>query len=342
MIKRLDWTSGLLMAAGVVVLAGSAMRRRTRRFDFRDKVVLIAGGSRGLGLEIARQAAAEGASVALLARDERELQIAGAEIKAAGGNVLTIPCDLRLKPRADAAVQLVIDELGGIDVLINCAGIITVGPLETMTIEDIRDCMDANFWSAVHTCLAAIPEMKRRGGGRIANISSIGGKVAVPHLLPYCASKFALTGFSRALRTELAKEDVLVTTVCPGLMRTGSPRHAYFKGQNEKEYAWFSIADSTPGISMSSENAARQILEATRRGDVELVLTLSAKLAVFLDTLAPELSGELLSLGARLLPGPGGIGSQTATGSESESRWAPSVLTRLSDRAAQRNNELPA
>lgn len=99
--------------------------------------------------------------------------------------------------------------------------------------------------------------MRRQRGGRIVNVSSVGGKIGVPHLLPYTASKFALTGLSEGLRVELKRERILVTTVCPGLMRTGSPRNALFRGKHKREYAWFAIADSLPLLSISAESAAR-------------------------------------------------------------------------------------
>lgn len=120
-----------------------------------------------------------------------------------------------------------------------------------MTLEDYHEQMDSNYWSAVHTCYYVVPHMQERRSGRIVNISPIGGKVAVPHLLPYCAGKFALGGYSRGLRSELMKDGIVVTTVFPGLMRTGSPRQAMFKGGNEAEHAWFSIAGSLPGLSIS-------------------------------------------------------------------------------------------
>jgi short-subunit dehydrogenase len=162
----------------------------------------------------------------------------------------------------------------------------------------------------------------------------------VPHLLPYCASKFALVGFSRGLRAELKKDGVVVTTVCPGLMRTGSPENAIFKGKHKAEYAWFSISDSMPGGSMSAEKAARQTLAACQRGDAEVILSVPAKTVAKLDALMPGLSAGLLSIAGRLLPGTGGIGTNRATGRESHSSVVPSWLTVLTRKAAKRNNEL--
>jgi short-subunit dehydrogenase len=200
--------------------------------------------------------------------------------------------------------------------------------------------MNVHFWGPLHTILAVLPDMKRRRSGRIVNIASIGGKIAIPHLVPYCASKFALVGLSRGLRAELKKDGIIVTTICPGLMRTGSPRNATFKGKHRAEYAWFSISDSMPGASMSAERAARQILNATKRGDAEVILTLPAVLAAKIDAFLPELSAKVLALTNRVLPGPGGIGTSGVKGHESESAASPSVLTALGDAAARRNNEL--
>jgi short-subunit dehydrogenase len=182
--------------------------------------------------------------------------------------------------------------------------------------------------------------MRLRRGGRIVNITSIGGKLAVPHVLPYIASKFALVGLSEGLREELAKDGIRVTTIVPGLMRTGSTVNADFKGQHRAEHAWFALGASLPLVSMSARRAARQIVRAIRHGDPEVTLSIPAKLAARLYGLAPGLGQRLLSLAGRLLPDPGGLGTASAKGSDSSSRLAPSVLTRAGDRAAARNNQL--
>src|SRR5204862_3041411 len=113
--------------------------------------------------------------------------------------------------------------------------------------------------------------MRQREKGRIVNIASIGGKIGIPHLVPYCVGKFALVGYSQGLRAELENNGVVVTTVCPGLMRTGSARKAFFKGQSEAEYAWFKISDSLPLLTISAEKAARDILHACQRGDAQAI-----------------------------------------------------------------------
>lgn len=332
--KTLIWAAA---GAGLLLLARS---QSTGTYSYNGKSALITGGSRGLGLVLARKLVAQGARVAICSRDEEELQQARLDLESRGGEVLAIPCDLRDREDTERMVREVIAHFGSVDVLINNASIITVAPLEEMTLEDFDDAMNSNFWSGVHTTLAVLPGMRIRRTGRIINITSIGGKISVPHLLPYSASKFAFVGFSRGLRSEVLKDGVVVTTVVPGLMRTGSPRNANFKGQNEKEYAWFSIADSMPGISTDADRAAEQILNAGKRGEVEITLSLPARVGAAVDALFPEFTGGLLAAASRMLPLAGGIGQRLAKGRDSESSASPSILTTLGDQAAERNNEI--
>ena len=157
------------------------------------------------------------------------------------------------------------------------------------------------------------------------------------------ASKFALTGLSEGLRAELAGDGFAVTTVCPGLMRTGSSYNAWFKGQHRQEFAWFHIADSLPGISISARRAARQIVDACRHGDPELVITSAARAAVLFNALSPTATASLMAAVNRVLPAPTQAeGDEARSGWQSVSRVAPSRLTTLADRASIENNELPS
>jgi NAD(P)-dependent dehydrogenase (short-subunit alcohol dehydrogenase family) len=329
------------LAAGALALLGARLvLRRTRAMSFRGAVVLVTGGSRGLGLLLAREFGRHGANVAVCARDADELERARLDLEVRGVVCMPLRCDVADVTRVDEMVGEIHERCGPIDVLVNNAGVMTVGPLETMTLGDYREAMDVNFWGALHAIFAALPAMRQRGAGRIVNIASIGGKLSVPHLSPYCASKFALVGLSEGLRAELAREGILVTTVCPGLMRTGSPRNADFKGQHEAEYAWFSISDALPLLSMDAERAAAEIVRACARGDAEVILSAPARLAARAQGVGPGLVTEVLSVVNRLLPSAGGIGRGTLKGHESESALSPSWLTRMSDRAAARHNEL--
>jgi NAD(P)-dependent dehydrogenase (short-subunit alcohol dehydrogenase family) len=313
-----------------------------RRLDFRGRTVVITGGSRGLGLVLARQFADEGANIAICARNREELDRAAEELRRRGAPVLSETCDVRDAQQIESLLRTVHSEFGAVDVLVNNAGIIQVGPMETMTQEDFDNAMAIHFAGPLETMRQVIPDMRRRGEGRIVNIASIGGQFAVPHLLPYCASKFALVGLSQAFRAELVKDGVYVTTVCPGLMRTGSHVRALFKGQHRLEYTWFSLGASAPVLAMSAERAAAQIIRACRDGRAHVTLSLPAKLAAYLNVLAPNVTADIAAQAARLMPPPGGIGTGIAEGRESASAVSPSIATVLGDRAALANNELPA
>ena len=332
-----------LLAAGVGAWVVLRMLRAHRAISFEGRVVVISGGSRGLGLLIARLLAAEGARLALLARDPDELTRAADDIEGRGGERPFIQqCDIRERLQAEQAIRDVAAHFGRIDVLVNGAGVIEVGPLEHMTVNDFETSMGVHFWGPLYLTLAALPHLKRRRGARLVNISSIGGRVAVPHLVPYSAGKFALTGLSDGLRAELAKDGIRVTTVLPWLMRTGSPFNAWFKGQHRAEFAWFTIFDSLPGLPGDGDRAARRIVEACRHGDAELTTAAYARLAIIADAIFPSLMARSMTLMNRLLPAPGsGLGREARSGWQSRSRWAPSPLTRLTEKATAANNEVP-
>lgn len=324
--------------------AAKALLAQKRKIDFRNKTVIITGGSRGLGIELARLLAQEGANLAICARDQDELDRAQAELQQYGGFVYTQVCNITDKNQVDHFVENVRQAIGPVDVLINNAGVITVTPYEHATEDDFRESMDTNFWAAYYMINAVLPPMLARnkgaaGRGRIVNVASFGGKVAVPHLLTYSTSKFALVGYSEGLRAELLKDGIYVTTICPGLIRTGSPRHAIFKGQSEKEYAAFKIGDSIPFFTINSTECAREIIDACRSGEAERIITLPAKVGAILQGAAPNLVSELMAIVNETLPAPGGIGEQRAKGKDSESTLSESILTTLTDEAAERNNE---
>src|SRR6266513_1722992 len=332
--------SVVLPAVALLLLIWAIVRFiRTARYPLRDKVVVITGGSRGLGLVLARYVCARGGHVALIARDPEELARAKADLVPRGGKVLTIQCDLLDTGQIQSAVRHIIDRFSKIDILINNAGIIEVGPLEHMRPEDFDRAMRLHFWAPLELISQIVPEMRIWGGGRIVNISSIGGKVAVPHMASYIASKFALTGFSDAIRAELARDNIHVTTVAPGLMRTGSHVNAKFKGRHDDEFAWFAASAGAPLISMNADRAARKILAACRRGQPSLTLTFAARGMIVSNALFPNLTGYVMKIINRFLPDAGGEeGNRSRAGSDLRRR-TPEWLTRLADRATQKNNE---
>jgi NAD(P)-dependent dehydrogenase (short-subunit alcohol dehydrogenase family) len=325
--------------AGVLWL-GSRLLRAAGWPSLLGRTVLITGGSRGLGLVLAREAAADGARVAICGRDAESLARAGEALRRIGADVATIECDVTDPAQVRRLVEEVTRRLGPVDLLITNAGVIEVGPAETMAVADYQEAMDTNFWGVLYPILEVLPAMRARGDGRIVTITSIGGKLGVPHLVPYSASKFAAMGLSQGLRAELAAEGITVTTAVPGLMRTGSPRNAIFRGRHRAEYAWFSIADALPGLSVSAEQAASKILAATRRGDAEVLFPVTARAAAIAQAAAPNLTARVLATVNRMLPAAPARRTGRRRGADSQSPLSPSLLTRLGDRAARQYNQM--
>ena len=290
-------------AAAVAAIAGW---RKTRLGSLRGKTVLITGSSRGLGLAMAEEFARLGARIVLTARDAEELERARhmllEQSVVSTADAIAIPADLRKQEDVENLVRRTQETWGRVDILVNNAGIITVGPVENQTVEDFRDVMEANFFAGLQCTLAVLPQMIERRGGTIVNIASIGGKVAVPHLLPYTASKFAAVGFSQGLHAELRSKGVHVLTVCPGLMRTGSHLNAFFAGNAAAEYQWFSVGATTPGLAASAGHAARRIVRGVLNRETELFITPQAAIAGRLAQVAPEVTAVGMGLVNRVLP----------------------------------------
>jgi short-subunit dehydrogenase len=329
-----------LTALGGLAIAGLVVSKLTapKRFSLRDRVVLVTGGGRGLGLQIARECADRGAKIALLARSKTELDAAASELRAAGTTVAAEVCDIRSDGAVNSAIDALQGALGSIDAVFNVAGIIEVGPVDALTIKDYVDAIETNFLGAVRVVEAVREAMSARRSGRIVNISSLGGVISIPHLLPYSASKFAIRGYSEGLRAELARYGVYVTTIVPGLMRTGSPPQATYAGQPEKEYAMFEPSDSLPFTSVSVGHAARRIVDACERGTAEIVISWQAKLAVAAYALAPKAVVKFLATFTRLMPDSGGS-TEHRLGSQSETPFTRSPIDALAHRATREQHE---
>lgn len=293
------------MAAAAALAGVGLLARRLRKAQpVEGCCALVTGGSRGLGFLIARELLEQGARVAICARDEDELARAVSKLSACG-EVVPVVCDVADPVSVDEMIRSVVRVFGRIDILVNNAGVISVGPADVLSLDDLAEAMESNFWGMVHTTVATLPVMNVQGRGRIANITSIGGKVSVPHLLPYSCGKFAAVAFSEGLSAELAGRDVHVTTIVPGLMRTGSPVGVTYQGQPEKEFVWFSAGDLLPLSAMSAERAAARIVRAIRHRETEVTLTWQARLLRVVHGLAPSAVVRALGLVNRLLPSSG-------------------------------------
>ncbi|KOT55253.1 MULTISPECIES: SDR family NAD(P)-dependent oxidoreductase [Streptomyces] len=309
---------------------------------------LVTGGSRGLGLLMARQLLARGARVTILARDGQELAEAARSLRRPGGPpVATAVCDVRDRAAVDGTVEEIAAREGGLDIVIGNAGVIQVGPAASLGHQAFHDAMASIFDGALNTSLAVLPHLRRSpAGGRLALIGSVGGLLAVPHLLPYSCAKFAVAALAEGLHAEESGYGVSVTAVHPGLMRTGSHLHAQFGGDAAREYAWFSALAGTPVLSMNAERAAGRIVSGVQRRRPRVVLTPAARLAATAHGLAPVATTRLSSALARVLPrdAVGAPGVTEGAAVESGGRTAPAprlrkLLGALNDRAAGRFNQ---
>lgn len=309
--------------------------------DSHQPTALVAGGSRGLGLIIARELLDRGYRVAICARSDDDLRRARQMLDLLG-TVREYACDVRDQEAVDQLVAAVRRDLGPVDVLVTVAGIIQVGPAETMTIEDYRNAVDTMTMGPIHLTLAVLPGMRERRRGRIGTITSVGGLVSPPHLLPYATAKFGAVGFSDGLAASLAGTGITATTIAPGLMRTGSPERAHFSGKSEHEYAWFAPAASLPLITLDADRAGRIIVDGILAGKPMVLVGWLPKLAHRVRGLAPGLTTRMLGIMNRLLPSAGKEPKRLVMGRDAEAALSSRVvgwLTQLGTAAAARNNE---
>jgi NAD(P)-dependent dehydrogenase (short-subunit alcohol dehydrogenase family) len=315
-------------------------------------VALVAGASRGLGLLIAQNLAEEGHDVAICARDLADTtegarlaeQEARTSVGTAAGRVLPYVCDVTDREGVRTMVAEVERDLGPVEVMVHVAGIIQVGPAETMTLEHFDKAVGVMLMGPVNLAWAVLPGMRERGHGRIGVVTSIGGKVPSPHLLPYVTAKFGAVGFTEALGAELAGTGITATTLVPGLMRTGSPVQALFTGDREAEYAWFAPSASLPLLSMDARRAARRMVRAVLDGKPVLQLSPMTVVGTRVHGLMPATTVRLVGLMNRLLPSATGAPdeSEARPGHEAAARLDSGVvgaLTVLGRRAGSRLNQ---
>jgi short-subunit dehydrogenase len=312
--------------------------------DIAGEVALVTGASRGLGLELARELGRHSCRLVICARDAAELDRAARDLRAGGAEVTAVACDIT----DDAAPRRLIDaalaSYGRLDIVVNNAGIIQVAPVENTRDSDYESAMRIMALAPVRIALAALPVLRGQGHGRIVNVTSVGGKISVPHLLPYSMAKFAAVALSEGLRAELGRGPVTVTTAVPGLMRTGSHTQALFSGQRDKEFTWFSLGASLPLVSMDASRAARRIVSAMRTRQSEVILTPVAQAAARGASLFPGLTSRVMHQMAALLPDPAAAPTGLARGKDLRPALPGALfdrLTALGRSAARRLNELP-
>ncbi len=327
-----------LLGLAASAAAGYALRR-ARRYPLRGRAALVTGGTRGLGLLLARELGERGCRVAVCARNGDELRRAVTDLRTLGVEAHGITCDLRDRDQVRAMVAEAVDRLGGLDVVVNNAGIIHSAPLDSLGEAEFEDAMRIMFWAPLWVFTEARPHLR---GGVLVNITSVGGKISPPHLLPYACAKSAQVGLSEGLDAELTRDGIRVLTVVPGLMRTGSTVRASYAGRPALEYAWFSLLAGAPLVSMNAARAARRIVDAVQHGRRHLTLTPMARAATAVHGVAPGLTQAALRTMNRALPGPGAEGPTTGLEAAPRAdRWGMRLLTRLNDRAGRDLNQWP-
>jgi short-subunit dehydrogenase len=329
------WRAAALAGGGALAAAAVAKHLRRPKLNLAGKVVLITGGSRGFGLALASRFGRMGCRLALCARDPEELERAAARLSSHASEVKVFPCDLSRAEEIPQLIERVVREMGDLNGLVNNAGLIQVGPAQAMIPEDYDDAMKLMFWAPLHCIDAALPHFRRQGGGFVVNVASIGGKVSVPHLLPYCCAKFALAGLSEGLTHELAGENIQVLTVAPGLMRTGSHIRASFRGDHHREYNWFALSGNAPVLSMEPDKAARKVVDALRNGRREIILTLPANILARLHGLAPDLMGQALTIACAALPHWKGLATGRSEGASIQAEHRSGLTGRMTDLAGR-------
>jgi NAD(P)-dependent dehydrogenase (short-subunit alcohol dehydrogenase family) len=299
-----------------------------RRRRWQGRVVIITGGARGLGFALAREFAAQGAIVWLVSRSDDELARAVERLRATGARAHAQVADVTDPTALAGLVEAVVARHGRIDVIVNNAGVITAMPFANAEIDDFRESMDTHFWGPLHLTLAALPWLKRSRAAHIINISSIGGAVGVPHLAPYCAGKFALTGLSQVLRAELAPQGIWVTLATPGLMRTGSIGRVKVRGDHVAEARWFAALSATSLTSMSASRAARQIVDAAAQRRAAVTPGWQARLQQVAHGLAPGLAAAVLAaVAGHVLPKAVNSVTPLRTVSDLDLGWAQALVS---------------
>lgn len=315
--------SKILWTLGTGLVLKTLYPRLTHNDYFLNKVVVITGGSKGLGLILARQLLEQGARVAICARDAVELEEALEDLNQIGGEVRGYTCDVGKKNQVEDFFSQLVGDFGSLDIVINNAGILQVGPMESFSHEDYERAMDVMYWGIVNSTMAALPYFKEKKSGQFVNITSVGGQVSIPHMLPYSGAKFAAVGFSRGMTAELRKDNIFVTTILPWLMRTGSYVNGVFQKDNKQEFKLFAFGSTAPLLTLNAEKAAKRILKATRERKAEKAIGLQARLAIEVDHFLPNLTSSVLGIVSRILPGdPEIIGHEK--GEEIRQRYADS------------------
>lgn len=309
--------------------------------QLRSPVAVVAGGSRGLGLAVARELGLAGHRVVITARTADDLRRAADLLDSEGISVITRVHDVRDASGSRDLVAEIESEYGPVETLIMVAGVLKVGPVPDRA-EEYDEPIDIMLRGPINVVHAVLPGMRKRGRGRIGIVTSIAAIIPTPHLVPYTAAKFGAIGFAQGLTEELRGQPISVTTIVPGLMRTGGHWNAEYDGRPSQEYAWFAALSSLPVVSIAAERAAAIIVRAVLAGRTKIIFTPLARLGELAYRVSPGITTGLLGAAGRLLPGPGDDRAPGHTAAGGVTSPAFNRITVLGRRAIERLNQIGA
>jgi short-subunit dehydrogenase len=260
--------------------------------DLREQRILITGASSGIGRCLAEQAALRGAQVALAARSADKLHELAEHLIARGAKVIAAPADITSDSDRRQLLETVEDQFGGLDVLINNAGVASFGHFTSSSEEVLRQIMEVNFFAPAELMRLAVPMLVKGNKPAIVNVASMCGRRGLPAWTEYSASKFALCGLTESLRAEFARFDIDVLLVVPGLTKSELPRHML---RNEGRMK----IDFTKG--MTPESVAQGVLRALERNRSETVLGSEARWILGVNRFLPRVVDRLLDRKVRRL-----------------------------------------
>ena len=251
--------------------------------DFKNQVVLITGASSGIGKDTAIEFAKLGAKIVLVSRKKDKLEQTANELKKFDTSILVCPCDISKRDQVKEMSKTVLEKFGSVDILINNAGFAIYGSVSDLTIDEIESQMETNYFGMIYCTKNFLPSMLTKKSGHIVNVASVAASFGLPGIASYCASKFAMLGFSEGLKHELKDTGVGITVVSPIMVRTNFFEHSSFK----------KMPKFSP-VSLSSKTVAKTILKAANSQRLEIIVPSVVRGAVWMKNTFPYFINPIL------------------------------------------------
>jgi len=251
--------------------------------DFKNKVVLITGASSGIGRDAAIEFAKRGANIVLVSRTKQKLEQVEDELKKFNVTVLVCQCDVSKKDQVKEMSKTVLEKFDSVDILVNNAGFAIYGSVTDLSIDDMESQMETNYFGMIYCIKSFLPSMLDKKSGHIVNVASVAASFGLPGIASYCASKFAMLGFSEGLKHELKNSGVGITVVSPIMVRTNFFDHPSFQ----------KMPKFSP-TSLSSKIVAKAILKAANSPRLEIIVPSVVRVAVWMKNTFPYFINPIL------------------------------------------------